>query len=89
MDGCDRPHESRGWCRLHYERWQRRGDPLATPKALSLDELLTEIEWLRGGGVSPELICDSLKVSPETLVRRLDRSGLRELASLFRVSRAS
>jgi hypothetical protein len=32
------------------------------------------------------LICDSLKVSPETLVRRLDRSGLHELASVFRVS---
>lgn len=25
---CERPHEARGWCRLHYLRWwHRRGDP--------------------------------------------------------------
>lgn len=21
VDGCDRPHEARGWCRKHYDRW--------------------------------------------------------------------
>lgn len=25
---CDRAPVSRGWCRLHYLRWQRHGDPL-------------------------------------------------------------
>lgn len=26
---CETPVKARGWCKLHYERWQRRGDPLA------------------------------------------------------------
>lgn len=28
--GCTRPQVTRGWCRLHYVRWQRHGDPLYT-----------------------------------------------------------
>lgn len=30
IDECDRPVlvEVRGWCSLHYQRWQRHGDPL-------------------------------------------------------------
>lgn len=29
IPGCDRPSSSRqGWCRLHYRRWKRNGDPL-------------------------------------------------------------
>lgn len=26
---CSKPHMARGWCRLHYTRWQKHGDPLA------------------------------------------------------------
>lgn len=28
IDGCAKPHYARGWCRTHYSRWQRNGDPL-------------------------------------------------------------
>lgn len=28
IDGCGRPHMSRGWCSAHYQRWYKRGDPL-------------------------------------------------------------
>lgn len=28
VPGCDRVARARGWCRLHYERWKRQGDPL-------------------------------------------------------------
>jgi hypothetical protein len=28
IDGCDRPHEARGWCSTHYRRWKTHGDPL-------------------------------------------------------------
>lgn len=32
IDGCGKPVlvKSRGWCGKHYQRWQKRGDPLAT-----------------------------------------------------------
>ena len=29
IDGCEKPHDARGWCRKHYQRWQKHGDPLA------------------------------------------------------------
>lgn len=28
VEGCTRTHLSRGWCGLHYGRWERNGDPL-------------------------------------------------------------
>lgn len=28
IGGCDRKHYARGWCRAHYCRWERHGDPL-------------------------------------------------------------
>jgi len=28
VEGCDKPHKSRGWCRKHYLRFWRHGDPL-------------------------------------------------------------
>lgn len=27
--GCERVHKAHGYCRTHYRRWQRHGDPLA------------------------------------------------------------
>ena len=27
IQGCSRPHSGRGWCRVHYQRWRRHGDP--------------------------------------------------------------
>lgn len=32
VDGCSNPHDSRGFCHIHYSRWRRHGDPLKTTK---------------------------------------------------------
>lgn len=29
IQGCGQRQKARGWCRSHYERWQRHGDPTA------------------------------------------------------------
>lgn len=28
LPGCHDPHVARGWCRSHYDRWRKHGDPL-------------------------------------------------------------
>jgi len=28
IDDCDRPHVARGWCKNHWRRWKKYGDPL-------------------------------------------------------------
>jgi HNH endonuclease len=28
VEGCEKPTRARGWCRIHYKRWWRHGDPL-------------------------------------------------------------
>ena len=33
IKGCHKPSNSRGWCRMHYARWQRYGDPEKVTKA--------------------------------------------------------
>lgn len=31
IDGCGKKHVARGWCGMHYMRWNRFGDPLVIP----------------------------------------------------------
>lgn len=44
IDGCERPHLARGWCKKHYYRWRRQGDPTTVlrvvdgPKQCAVDE---------------------------------------------------
>lgn len=35
IDGCSDPLLGRGWCRRHYSRWRRHGDPLGTAQPKS------------------------------------------------------
>ncbi len=40
IEGCDKPSSVRGWCQMHYVRWQRHGDPTIshTRKGWSVEE---------------------------------------------------
>src|SRR5215204_588492 len=31
IKGCGGPQEARGWCKKHYQRWRKHGDPLRQP----------------------------------------------------------
>lgn len=38
IETCQKPAKCRGWCRSHYERWQRHGDPEFTyPTTCTVD----------------------------------------------------
>jgi hypothetical protein len=57
IEGCDVPHFGRGWCRTHWQRWSRHGDPLYEHKPRPvLDRLWARVErtptcWLWTGAV--------------------------------------
>ena len=43
IDGCENPIDARGWCRKHYKRFKRHGDPLhleRRPYSMPLEELV-------------------------------------------------
>lgn len=33
IQGCEREHKARGWCKMHYARWSKYGDPNKTVTA--------------------------------------------------------
>lgn len=55
VEGCDEPVKSRGWCRLHYLRWYRHGDPLFVTPHDPLTRFWSKVDtsgdgcWLWGG----------------------------------------
>ena len=45
IEGCERPTTARGWCKMHYSRWQRTGDALAVRKRGVTPKPLAERFW--------------------------------------------
>ena len=60
VDGCEKPIDTRGWCRMHYIRWNRHGDPLTTlrMRGTPQERFWAKVEvtgfcWLWTGTVNP------------------------------------
>lgn len=47
VSACGRPVVLRGWCRLHYQRWRKHGDP-ARERPTVFERLMAQVE--RTGG---------------------------------------
>lgn len=48
VDGCERPHDARGYCKLHYRRWQKSGDPVVIlPPKPRRSQTLNGAFWAR------------------------------------------
>lgn len=46
IDGCTNPQYSRQWCRIHYHRWWRRGDPHSLARFSDPEEAFAaRTEW--------------------------------------------
>lgn len=48
IDGCDGVHYGRGWCRRHYQRWRRNGDPLATVRLARGEVVVCRVDGCDG-----------------------------------------
>ena len=56
IDGCGSAHLARGWCRAHYARWARSGDPEGSTRPTPEERFWASVD--RGGPVpahAPEL----------------------------------
>lgn len=49
IENCERRHYARGWCRIHYTRWQKHGDPLGAVYQGPDAAFLASTESLVGG----------------------------------------
>lgn len=47
---CDKPARARGWCRMHYYRWRRHGDPHAMSRQYSIADRLRAYTRPSAGG---------------------------------------
>lgn len=46
---CDRPLKARGWCKRHYQHWQRHGtpgDPGTSPEHTSKKDMLLRLKTM-------------------------------------------
>ena len=90
VDGCDRYHEARGYCRMHYTRYTRgiRGDALEVPgpkkrgpSKLTRDHVilirLTPATTLREW--AEHLASDGLSISPRALADVRNGRSYREV----------
>lgn len=55
IPNCGKPVNARGWCGMHYKRWEAHGDPLAAVKKKTPPQILER--WLRDHSTFAEDRC--------------------------------
>lgn len=82
---CSSPVRSRGWCRTHYDRWKRHGDPLALIRPRRHDVPPTCSEENCGKPVDARDLCSMHYRRWRLYGSTVDRSQTREEAFWSRV----
>lgn len=72
VSGCPRKSRARGWCKLHYQRWKKWGDPEHIPprgaKTTIAERFAVSVD--RTGGVGSGGVATIGRGMPELLTRR-------------------
>lgn len=75
VSGCERSHWARGWCRLHYQRWQRNGAPdCAAPRRSPISPRQREILLLIAQGYDAVAAGRALYITKSTVHMHLQRA---------------
>lgn len=84
VPGCEGKHHARGWCKKHYQRWRRHGDPETTDHPRErVDDYLEEVRWLLDQGEPPERASQRVGVTAAAIARSAYRRGDNDLAAPF------
>lgn len=80
IEGCNRPHASRGYCHLHYKREVARAD---VPRRTSPFHL-EDVEWMAATGEELSRAARRMGVKERTLIRHLERAKRYDLIRKLR-----
>jgi hypothetical protein len=79
---CQERAHARTYCRLHYQRWAKHGDPTKTleeARAEAIVHMIEDVEWMVETGEHLEGACKRLGKRPDTLEQALYRAGRKDL----------
>lgn len=84
MPDCDRPHDAAGYCKTHYTRHRRYGDPAQTSRNPLIIE---DVEWMVETGEHLEGVAKRTGRTVVGLTRALEREDRYDLVSKLKSRR--
>jgi hypothetical protein len=75
VDGCDKPHDARGYCRHHLRRWKLYGDPLGKFGRLTDEQERQAIDMI-ATGMTQRAVGEHFGRSQSAISHMLKRHGL-------------